>query len=134
MGAEFYNIFCRQPHNYMHPTDNNGQNHINSNQFRRSKSAVGIVNRVKRFLKRYREMNSDIPTGSDESTIIASYFPLGAVRRNLIAVKIIKINKRMSTDLNQFNKILNQERKTKCKVNHAIINMKMDTRILKSNS
>jgi hypothetical protein len=34
-----------------------------------------------------KSKNYNIPTGSDESTMIASYFPLGACRRKSAAVK-----------------------------------------------
>ena len=39
---------------------------------------------------------NNTPTGSDESTIIASYFPSGEFLRNLIAVTIMKNKMRKS--------------------------------------
>ena len=54
---------------------------------------IKIVNKVEKLGEIYNKKNDSIPIGSEESTIIASYFPLGACCKNLIAAKIIKFIK-----------------------------------------
>lgn len=64
----------------------------------------------------------NIPTGSDESTIMASYFPSGVFRINSTAVQIPQYQ---ISNLN-INVINNK--------NITISDMEMNTRIFKTNS